>query len=158
MAQRLNYSVHFPEAYSKLLELDTQAGNSGLDSLLIHLVRLRASQINGCLFCIDIHTKQAIRDGERPLRLHHLTGWQESHLFSEQEKAALLWTEALTRLSPESTKDEIYQSVKSCFNDADLTKLTMLIALINALNRFGVGFRAEPGSLDTVLGLDKVDL
>ena len=158
MAQRLNYSTHFPEAYRKLLELDTLAGNSGLDSLLIHLVRLRASQINGCLFCVDLHTKQAIRDGERPLRLHHLQGWQESPLFSEQEKAALLWTEALTRLSPESTKDEIYQSVKSHFSDAELTKLTMLIALINALNRFGVGFRTEPGSFDKVLGLEKVDI
>lgn len=156
MAQRLNYSVQFPEAYSKLLELDTLAGNSGLDSLLTHLVRLRASQINGCLFCIDIHTKQAIRDGESPLRLHHLPGWRASELFSEKEKAALLWTEALTRLSPEATNDEIYQSVKSHYSEAELTKLTMLIALINALNRFGVGFRAEPGSLDKVLGLDKV--
>ena len=158
MAQRLNYSAHFPEAYSKLLELDNLAGNSGLDSLLVHLVRLRASQINGCLFCIDLHTKQAIRDGESPLRLLHLPSWQESRLFSEQEKAALLWTEALTRLSPERTGDEIYQSVKTHFSDAELTKLTMLIALINALNRFGVGFRAEPGSVDKILGLDKVDL
>lgn len=158
MAQRLNYSAHFPEAYNKLLGLDTMAGNSGLDKFLVHLVRLRASQINGCLFCIDIHTKEAIRDGEKPLRLHHLPGWQESPLFSEQEKAALLWTEALTRLSPESTKDEVYQSVKSHFSDSELTKLSLLIALINALNRFGVGFRAEPGSVDKVLGLDKVDL
>ncbi|WP_057937973.1 carboxymuconolactone decarboxylase family protein [Algoriphagus resistens] len=158
MAQRLNYSVHFPEAYNKLLELDRLAGSSGLDKLLVHLVRLRASQINGCLFCIDIHTKEAIREGERPLRLHHLPGWQESPLFSEQEKAAMLWTEALTRLSPESTKDEVYQSVKSHFSESELTKLSLLIALINALNRFGVGFRAEPGSVDKVLGLDKVDL
>lgn len=158
MAQRLNYSAHLPEAYRKLLELDTLAGNSGLDHLLVHLVRLRASQINGCLFCIDIHTKQAVQDGERPLRLYHLSGWKESSLFSEQEKAALLWTEALTRLSPESTKDEIYESVKSHFSDSELTKLTMLIALINAMNRFGVGFRAEPGSVDKVLGLDKVVL
>jgi len=158
MAQRLNYSAHFPEAYRKLLELDTLAGNSGLDHLLVHLVRLRASQINGCLFCIDIHTKQAVQDGERPLRLYHLSGWKESSLFSEQEKAALLWTEALTRLSPESTKDEIYESVKSHFSDSELTKLTMLIALINAMNRFGVGFRSEPGSVDKVLGLDKVVL
>ncbi|WP_257658547.1 carboxymuconolactone decarboxylase family protein [Parapedobacter lycopersici] len=158
MAQRLNYSTHFPAAYKKLLELDTMAGNSGLDNLLVHLVRLRASQINGCLFCIDIHTKQAVRDGENPLRLHHLPGWHESTLFSEQEKAALRWTEALTRLSTESTRDEIYQSVRSFFDDTELTKLTMLIALINAFNRFGVGFRAEPGSLDRVLGLDKVTL
>lgn len=158
MAQRLNYSAHFPEAYRKLLELDTLAGNSGLDNLLVHLVRLRASQINGCLFCIDIHTKQAVQDGERPLRLYHLSGWKESSLFSEQEKAALLWTEALTRLSPESTTDEVYESVKSHFSDSELTKLTMLIALINAMNRFGVGFRAEPGSVDKILGLDKVVL
>jgi alkylhydroperoxidase AhpD family core domain len=156
MAQRSNFSAHFPEAYHKLLELDTLAGNSGLDTLLVHLVRLRASQINGCLFCIDIHAKQAIHDGERPLRLHHLIGWQESSLFSAQEKAALLWTEALTRLSPENTKDEIYESVKSHFSDNELTKLTMLIALINALNRFGVGFRAEPGSIDKILGLDNI--
>jgi AhpD family alkylhydroperoxidase len=156
MAQRLNYNTHIPEAYGKLLELDALAGNLGLDNLLVHLVRLRASQINGCLFCIDIHTKQAIRDGERPLRLYHLPAWQESPLFSEQEKAALLWTEALTRLSPENTKDEIYESVKFHFSDNELTKLTMLIALINALNRFGVGFRAESGSVDKVLGLDRV--
>ena len=158
MAQRLNYITHIPEAYSKLLELDALAGNSGPDSLLVHLVRLRTSQINGCLFCIDIHTKQAIRDGERPLRLSHLPTWKESLLFSDQEKAALLWTEALTRLSPENTKDEIYGSVKSHFSDNELTKLTMVIALINALNRFGVGFRAEPGSADKILGLDRVAL
>ncbi|PRD57170.1 carboxymuconolactone decarboxylase family protein [Sphingobacterium gobiense] len=155
MAQRLKYSKHFPEGYNKLLELDTLAGNSGLENLLVHLVRLRASQINGCLFCIDIHAKQAIQDGERPLRLLHLSSWQESSLFSAREKAALLWTEALTQLSPEKTKNEIYQSVKLQFDDAELTKLTMLIALINALNRFGVGFRAEPGSLDKFLGLDE---
>lgn len=158
MTQRLNYSTHFPEAYNKLVALDTLAANSGLENSLVHLVRLRASQINGCLLCIDLHTKQAIHDGERPLRLHHLPAWQESPLFSEKEKAALLWTEALTRLSPETTKDEVYESVKSHFSDTEITKLTMLIALINALNRFGVGFRAEPGSLDKILGLDKVDL
>ncbi|MBL1408294.1 carboxymuconolactone decarboxylase family protein [Sphingobacterium faecale] len=158
MAQRLNYSSFIPATYSKLIELDTLAGNSSLDNLLIHLVRLRASQINGCLFCVDIHAKQAVRDGENRLRLLHLTGWQESDLFSVKERAALLWTEALTRLSPESTNDNLYQSVKAYFSDAEIAQLTMIITLINALNRFGVAFRAQPGTLDKILGLDGVTL
>ncbi|MFD2555291.1 carboxymuconolactone decarboxylase family protein [Sphingobacterium tabacisoli] len=158
MAQRLNYSSFIPATYGKLIELDTLAGNSSLDNLLIHLVRLRASQINGCLFCVDIHAKQAVRDGENRLRLLHLTGWQESDLFSVKEKAALLWTEALTHLSPESTNDNLYQSVKAHFSDAEMAQLTMIITLINALNRFGVGFRAQPGTLDKVLGLDSITL
>lgn len=158
MAQRLNYSTFAPEAYRKLLELDAFVGKSPLNKLLVHLVRLRASQINGCLFCIDIHSKQAVQDGESILRLLHLNTWQESSLFSDQEKAALLWTEALTRLSPESTNNEVYASVKSYFDDIEITQLSMIITLINALNRFGVGFRAEPGSLDKLLGLDKVIL
>lgn len=158
MAQRLNYSSFVPEAYSKLLELDALVGKSRLSPLLVHLVRLRASQINGCLFCIDIHSKQAVRDGESTLRLLHLNTWQESPLFSEQEKAALLWTEALTKLSPESTNDIVYESVKTHFDDTEISQLSMIITLINALNRFGVGFRAEPGSLDRILGLDKVKI
>ncbi|WP_164108380.1 MULTISPECIES: carboxymuconolactone decarboxylase family protein [Sphingobacterium] len=158
MAQRLNYSSFSPEAYRKLLELDALVGKSQLSNLLVHLVRLRASQINGCLFCIDIHSKQAIRDSERALRLLHLNTWKESTLFSEREKAALLWTEALTTLSPESTNDDVYESVKSHFDDIEITQLTMIITMINALNRFGVGFRTAPGSLDKLLGLDNLIL
>lgn len=155
MAQRINYSEHAPDTVKNLIAIRTSLHNGSLEPRLIHLVDIRASQLNECTFCIDMHVKEAILDNETQLRLHHLAGWKESPLFSDRERAALSWTEALTKLSPESTRDDIYETVRQHFTEQELVELTMAITLINSWNRLGVGFRSVPGSLDKLYGLDK---
>lgn len=125
---------------------------------LAHLVMLRASQINGCAFCVDMHVKEAKIHGDRELRLHHVAVWRESPLFSEQERAALEWTEALTQLSPHGVSDAIYASVREQFSEQELSELTFLVVAINGWNRLNVAFRTVPGSADKQFGLDKAGL
>lgn len=156
--QRLNFYQHFPEAFAKLTEIEGLIKKSSLDHKLIHLVKLRASQINRCAFCVDMHSKEAKIDNEKELRLYHVAVWEESPLFSAKEKAALKWTEAVTRLSSEMVEDALYSEVKEYFNDKELTELTMVIATINMWNRFAATFRAVPGSADKAWGLDKAGL
>jgi AhpD family alkylhydroperoxidase len=158
MYDRLNYARQSPELTRKLTELSLLVRKSPLEPLLHHLVDLRASQLNGCAFCVDMHTKEALIDGERPLRLYHLPVWRESPLFSEREKAALAWTEALTRLSPHGIGDGLYQEVESHFPADELSALTFAIMAINSWNRAGVAFLPEPGSQDKAYGLDKAGL
>lgn len=156
---RLNYYANFKPAFDKLTELETLVKEeSSLDPHLRHLVKLYASQLNGCAFCVDMHSKEAKIDGERELRLYHLPVWRESPLFSEKEKAALEWTKAVTQLSQQHITEELYESVKKHFNDKELTELTMAIGLINLWNRFGAPFEAAPGSMDKFMGLDKANL
>jgi AhpD family alkylhydroperoxidase len=156
--QRLNYFPQFPEAFSKMMDIEGLLKKASLDKHLLHLVKLRASQINGCTFCVDMHVKEAKIDGEKEIRLHHLAAWEESPLFSMQERAALMWTETVTRLSQSGISDELYRKVKENFSDKEMTELTMAIALINAWNRFGASFRSTPGSMDKMMGLDKAGL
>lgn len=129
-----------------------------LDDGLRHLVDLRASQLNGCAFCVDMHAKQAHQHGERTLRLHHVAVWRESPLFSPRERAALAWTEALTRLEPHGVSDASYAEVREQFSEAELAALTYQVMAINGWNRLNVAFRAVPGSKDKALGLDKAGL
>jgi alkylhydroperoxidase family enzyme len=105
-----------------------------------------------------MHVKEAKLDGERELRLYHLPVWHESPLFSEKEKAALLWTKAVTQLSQGAVSDETYEAVKKFFNEKELTELTMAIGMINLWNRFGAPFRSTPGGMDKMMGLDKANL
>lgn len=156
--QRLNYFAQFPQAFSKLTELSLLSGNTSIDKKLLHLVKIRASQINSCGFCVDMHTKEAKISGERDLRLFHLTVWDESPLFTPKEKAALLWTELVTKLSNGAISDENYHKVKEHFSDTEMTELTMAIAVINAWNRFGAPFKSVPGSADKMFGLEKAGL
>ena len=158
MAARFNYHSYAPGAFEKFVQIEGDVKQGALDHKIIHLSKIRASQLNECTFCIDMHVKEAIIDGESHLRLHHLAGWKESALFSDKERAALLWTEALTHLSSESTNDETYQKVKAHFSEQELVELTISIALINSWNRFSVGFRSVHGSLDKMYGLDKAGL
>lgn len=158
MKARMNYYPQFSEAFAKLNEIEGLLQHSTLDKHLTHLVKLRASQINGCHFCIDLHVKQARKDEERELRLHHLSTWHESSLFSDKEKAALKWTEVLTRLSSQDVSDEIYQATREHFNEKEITELTMAVALINMWNRFGVSFKSTAGSMDKALGVENVKL
>ncbi|MDY0006283.1 MAG: carboxymuconolactone decarboxylase family protein [Spongiibacteraceae bacterium] len=116
------------------------------DRLLYELVRLRASQINGCAYCIDMHTKDARMAGETEQRLYALTAWKEAPFYSERERAALAWTDALTRVSEHEISDALYKQVHAYFDDAELVALTMAIVVINGWNRLAIGLGAVPGS------------
>lgn len=155
---KINYYQHFPEAINKFGEVEELIKKSSIDKKLIHLVKLRASQINGCAFCIDMHSKEAKIDGERELKLYHLTAWDESPLFTDAEKAALEWTEAVTKLNNKSQTDQAFDRLRSFYSEKEVTELTVMIAMINVWNRFAVPFHSVPGSLDKAYGLDKAGL
>ena len=156
--QRLNYYPHFSKGFEKLTEIEALLKQGSLDPLLVHLVKIRASQLNACAFCVDMHHKEAKIDNERELRLYHIPVWEESPLFTPKEKAALLWTEHVTKLSHSPIADETYNKVKEFFSDKEMTELTMCIALINTWNRFAAPFRTAPGALDKAYNLDKAGL
>jgi AhpD family alkylhydroperoxidase len=158
MTQRLNYSQQSPTLYKKYLDFSQTVQKDGIDAHLRDLIQIRASQINGCAFCVDMHVKEAKIHGERELRLHHVAIWRESPLFSARERAALAWTEALTRLGEDGIGDGLYAEARAHFNEKELTDLTFAVVTINGWNRLSIAFRAEPGSLDKVLGLDAAGL
>lgn len=158
MTQRIDYLQQSPELFKKLVAFSTLVSQSSIEKSIGHLVEIRASQINGCTFCLDMHLKQAVIDGERPLRLFHLQAWRESTLFSARERAALAWTEVLTQLPPHGVPDDIYELVREQFSEKELTDLTYAVMAINAWNRINVAFRAVPGVLDKAYGLDKAGL
>ena len=158
MTQRLDYRQQSPELYRKLAALNAAVEHASIEPKLRDLAFLRASQVNGCAFCVDMHAKEATIRGERPLRLHHVAIWRESPLFDARERAALEWTEALTRLSPEGVPDATYERARAVFSEKDLSDLTYAIIAINGWNRANVAFRTVPGALDAELGLDKANL
>jgi AhpD family alkylhydroperoxidase len=158
MTQRINYLKQSPALFKKLVDLGTLINDGSIEESIRDLVAIRASQINGCGFCIDMHVKQATIHGERPLRLHHLAAWRESTLFAPRERAALAWTEALTTLSRQGVADEIYERVRSQLTEQELVDLTYEIMTINAWNRINVAFKTVPGSYDKDFGLDRANL
>jgi AhpD family alkylhydroperoxidase len=158
MTQRINYMQQSPELFKKYLESSTAAKGGSIEETIQHLIEIRASQINGCGFCVDMHVKQATIHGERPLRLHHLAIWRESTLFSPRERAALAWTEALTTLGPQGVGDDVYDKVRTQLSEKELSDLSFLVMAINGWNRINVGFRGVPGSHDKAFGLDKAGL
>lgn len=158
MTQRIDVSRQSPELFRKFSELNQLLRDSALGHGLLHLVKVRASQINGCAFCVDMHVKEAKIDGERELRLHHLAVWRESTLFSPRERAALAWTEALTTLPPHGVPDDVYDKVRTQLSEKELSDLTFAVVVINGWNRISVGFRNVPGSLDAMFGLGKAGL
>jgi AhpD family alkylhydroperoxidase len=159
---RVNLGKAAPELYQAVTALDQLVANrlttAGIAAGFSHLLRLRASQLNGCAFCLDMHAKQATIHGERPLRLYHLAAWRESTLFSPRERAALAWTEALTQLPPLGVPDDIYERVRGQLSEKELSDLTFAVMAINAWNRVNIAFRVVPGSLDKPYGLDKAKL
>jgi AhpD family alkylhydroperoxidase len=155
---RLNHGQQSPELFKKLVEFGALVEKGAVETALAHLVKIRASQLNGCAFCVDMHIKQARLHGERELRIHHLAVWRESSLFSERERAALTWTEVLTKLPEHGVPDEVYERVRAQFSDKELSDLSYEVLTINAWNRLGVAFRSVPGSLDKAFGLDKAAL
>lgn len=158
MTQRLDYTQYGQEFFKKLVAVSMQAEKSSIEQTIRHLVEIRASQLNGCAFCVDMHVKQATLHGERPLRLHHIVAWRESTLFAPRERAALAWTEALTQLQPQGVPDELYDRVRTQFSEQEIVDLTYSIMTINAWNRVNVAFRVQPGTQDKAFGLDKANL
>lgn len=158
MTHRINYQEQSPELFKKLVELNTVIKNGAIEESILDLVAIRASQMNGCGFCVDMHIKQATIHGERPLRLHHLAAWRESTLFVPRERAALAWTEVLTRLPEQGVPDDIYERVRTQLSEKELSDLTFEIMAINAWNRINVAFKFVPGSYDKAFGLDKAHL
>lgn len=158
MTQRIDYQKQSPELFKKLLAFSMALNESSIELSTRHLVDIRASQINGCAFCVDMHVKEATMHGERPLRLHHVAIWRESTLFSARERAALEWTEVLTRIPAEGVPDDVYERVRAELSEKELSDLTFLVMSINAWNRVSVGFRVVPGSYDKTFGLDRSGL
>lgn len=145
MSARLNYANAFPDGVHAMLQLERAIRGAGLEASLLELVKTRASQINGCAFCIDMHTKDARAAGETEQRLYALSAWRETPFFTPRERAALAWTEALTNIQQGHASDAVYEEALKEFGEADLVKLTLAITQINAWNRIAIAFRAEPG-------------
>jgi AhpD family alkylhydroperoxidase len=158
MSERINYMKQSPELFKKLVELAQAAHVGTIEPAINELIALRASQINGCGFCVDMHVKQAHLLGERELRLHHVATWRESSLFSPRERACLAWTEFLTRLPDGGVPDDVYERVRTQLNEQEIVDLTYLVMLINAWNRANVAFHIPPGAWDKTFGLDKAKL
>jgi AhpD family alkylhydroperoxidase len=158
MTQRLDYAKLSPELIKKYSEFSMALKTTSLGPAIKHLVDLRASQMNGCAFCVDMHVKEAKIQGERELRLHHVAVWRESPLFDARERAALEWTEALTKLGPHGVPDEIYNAVRAVLSEKELSELSFMVVAINGWNRMSVGFTVVPGSMDGLYGLAKSGL
>ncbi|MDZ5698134.1 carboxymuconolactone decarboxylase family protein [Chelativorans sp. M5D2P16] len=142
MQPRLNFYQASPEIINSVRALNTAVNGCGLEKELLHLVKLRASQINGCSYCVDMHSREAREDGESEQRLLLVAAWQESPLFTERERAALAWTEKLTRLAGNMVEDEDYEEVGRHFSEEELVKLSVAIGTINVWNRLCVPFRS----------------
>jgi AhpD family alkylhydroperoxidase len=146
MEQRLDYAKAAPDGVGVLRQLEQYLKEVGLEPDLVELVRLRASQINGCAYCIDMHTKDARSHGESEQRLYGVTAWRETPFYSERERAALAWTESVTRISESQVPEEIYQQVKQHFTEKELVDLTLAVIAINSWNRLAISFRTPVGS------------
>ena len=146
MGQRLDYSKAAPDGTGILRQLERYLTNAGLEPDLLELVKLRASQINGCAYCIDMHTKDARSRGESEQRLYGTTAWRETSFYSERERAALAWTESITRISEDQVPDETYLHVKQYFTEKELVDLTLAVIAINSWNRLAISFRVPAGS------------
>jgi AhpD family alkylhydroperoxidase len=156
---RLDFAEQSPELVRKLQDLSMAIAKTGhLEPRLMYLVDIRASQMNGCAFCLDMHVKEAKLHDERELRLHHVAIWRESPLFTAKERAALAWTEALTQMAPTGISDELYAEMREQFSERELSTLTFRVMTINAWNRVNVAFRTAPGIRDKAFGLDKAGL
>ena len=146
MQQRLNYKLASPDAFKAMLHTEQQVHKSGLEESLLELVKTRASQINGCAWCLDMHTKDARARGETEQRLYLLSAWREAPFYSERERAALAWTEAVTQVATHEVSDALYEEARRHFDEKALVDLTLAIIAINGWNRMNVAFRTPVGS------------
>jgi AhpD family alkylhydroperoxidase len=144
MQQRLDATKISPAAFKAMAGLQAYVDQSGLEPALVELVKIRASQINGCAYCIVMHTTDARKHGESDERMHLLNAWREAPVFTARERAALAWTEAVTLVAEGHVPDSVYQEVRSQFSEKELVDLTAAAVTINAWNRFAIAFRATP--------------
>ncbi len=151
MENRINAFTASPKAYQAMLALGNFADTCGLERPLLELVKMRASQINGCAYCLDMHSKDARALGETEQRLYALNAWRETPFFSERERAALDWTEVLTLISDTHAPDEVYLRVAKEFTPEELANLSLAIVAINGWNRLAIAFRAVPGAYKSKL-------
>ena len=143
---RIDGRKTLPAGYQAMIALQQVVNKSKIDPKLLMLVVTRASQINGCAHCLDMHTKDARKLGETEQRLYALSAWRETPFYTERERAALEWTEALTMVSQNEVSDSLYDSVRKYFDAREMVALSMAIVAINGWNRLSVGFRTVPGS------------
>ena len=146
MQQRVDYQAQAAGVYKAMRGLESYLHTCGLEENLIHLIKLRASQLNGCAYCIDMHWKDLRASGENEQRLYSLDAWRESPLYTDRERAALTWTEAVTLITDGHASDADYEAVRPYFDCKELADLTLAIATINAWNRLSIAARVEPGT------------
>jgi AhpD family alkylhydroperoxidase len=145
MEPRIQYTKYSQAAYKALLDLEKYLNGCGLEEGLLHLIKMRASQINGCAYCIDMHSKDARALGETEQRLYELNAWRETPFYTERERAALAWTESLTLVAETHVPDDVYEEVRKHFSEKEIVDLTHAVAAINAWNRLAISMRAVPG-------------
>ena len=146
MQQRFNYADAAPGAYKAMLSLEQYLRRSGLEESLLHLIKLRASQINGCAYCLDMHWKDLRAIDENEQRLYSLDAWRECPYYTKRERAALAWTEAVTRVADGHVPDSIFEEVRPHFSEKELCDLTLAVAAIKAWNRLAISARTTPGT------------
>ncbi len=146
MQSRLDYAKVSPGGLKPMLDIEAYLAKCDIERPLLHLVRMRASQINGCAYCLDMHSKDARAEGETEQRLYALDAWRETPFYSARERAALAWTEALTLIARTHAPDDVYEEARAQFTDQALADLTLAIVAINGWNRIATGFRAEAGT------------
>jgi len=154
----INYGKVSPEGIQVVRGMENYVRQCGLEQSLLELVRIRASQINGCSYCIDAHTKDARAQGESEQRLYGLSAWWETPFYSERERAALAWTEAVTRISEKQVPDDVYENAMAKFSERELVDLTMAVVAVNTWNRLAICFNTPPGSYhpDSPVAIRKV--
>jgi AhpD family alkylhydroperoxidase len=146
MTSRLEYSRVAPEAHRAVMGLEHYVRDCGLEHSLLELVKIRASQINGCGYCLDMHTKDARAAGEKEQRIYVLSTWREAPFYTPRERAALEWTEVVTEMGRHGVTEDVYQRTREHFTDKELVDLTMAVVTINAWNRLAISFSSEVGS------------
>ena len=144
--ERFNFMKVAPGVYQAMYGLEQYLKQCGLEESLLHLIKLRASQINGCAYCLDMHWKDSKAIGESDQRLYELNAWEEAPFYSDRERAALAWTEAVTRVADSHVPDEVYEEVKKQFSEKEIADLTLAVASINAWNRLSISARVTPGT------------
>lgn len=144
--ERFDYATVAPGVYQAMIGLERYLHESGLEESLLHLIKLRASQLNGCAYCLDMHWKDLKAIGEQDQRLYELDAWEECPFYSDRERAALAWTEAVTRVAESRVSDQVYSEVRKHFSEKEVADLTLAIATINAWNRLAISARAVPGT------------
>src|SRR5271169_3905745 len=145
MEPRIDGRRHAQEAQKAMYALEKYLAECGLEHKLLHLLKMRASQINGCAYCIDMHSKDARALGETEQRLYELDAWRETPFYSDKERAALAWTEAITLVSETHVPDSVYEEVRKYFDEKEIVDLTFVVTTINAWNRVAIALRAVPG-------------